>query len=380
MMCRVLLVSNGVGEDLIAASLAGALEPAGVTIGAYPLVGIGAYPAHVALLNPRQALPSGGFSLRSDFRDLWTDLAAGMLPLWRGQRRTLVSQRGRHDLVVAIGDIYCLWMAAAASPRVAFLATADSVHIAPVGRVARWMLRRHARRIFARDPETAAALNRHGLRAIAPGLVTMDHIRTTGESFGVPATAPVVALLPGSRRDAIENAVLLARAAAAIAAARRDVGFIMALAPSIPADEVANRLLAADASPSPSGGTVTLGDARLHLTTAFVDALARASVVIGLAGTANEQAAWMGRPVVAFPGPGAQFGRRFLRMQHRLLGAALVPTRSWEEAAAATIRLLGDAVEREQRGAAGRARMGPPGGTMRIAQALLEMLAESGRG
>jgi uncharacterized protein (TIGR03492 family) len=374
---RVLLVSNGVGEDLIAASLATALEAAGVTITAYPLVGVGAHPPHVTLLEPRQALPSGGFSLRTGFRDLSADLAAGMIRLWLGQRRTLGRQRGRGDLVVAVGDAYCLWMAAAASPGVAFLATADSVHIAPFGPVARWVLRRHARRIFARDPETAQALAAQGLPAVAAGLVTMDHLPPTGETFGLSPQAPVVALLPGSRRDAVDNAILLARAAAAIAAARRDVGFIMALAPSVPADEVANRLLAVDWSLSPLAGTVVLGDARLHLTSAFADALARASVVIGLAGTANEQAAGLGRPVVAFPGRGAQFGPSFLRMQHRLLGEALVPTRTWQEAAAATVRLLGDAAERERRGAAGRARMGPSGGTQRITQALLEMLEES---
>jgi hypothetical protein len=61
-------------------------------------------------------------------------------------------------------------------------------------------------------------------------------------------------------------------------------------------------------------------------------------------------------------------------MQHRLLGEALIPTRDWQEAVAATVRLLRDPDERERRGAGGRARMGPPGASARISAALLEML------
>ena len=298
---RVLLVSNGVGEDVIGGGIGVALEAAGVGVAAYPLAGYGAYPSHISLLDPRRALPSGGFSLRSGFRHLGADLAAGLIPLWPRQRRTLRRQRGRYDLVVAVGDVYCLWMAAAAATRVAFLATADSVRIAPLGAVARWAVRRHASRIFTRDPETARALVARGLPAVFSGLVAMDHLRPNGELFGLSPTTPVVALLPGSRGDAAANAVLLARAAEAIASVRRDVAFLMALAPAVPASELIGRMLALDHSSSPSTSAVVVGEAQLHLTQAFADALMRATVVIGLAGTANEQAAGLGRPVVAFP-------------------------------------------------------------------------------
>lgn len=375
---RVLLVSNGVSEDLIAARLAEVLVAAGVAVTAYPLVGMGAHPQPLPFLEPRKTLPSGGFSFRAGFRDLPADLAAGIIRLWLAQRRTLKQQRGRYDLVVAVGDTYCLWMAAAAAPRVAFLATADSVHIAPHGPLAHWVLRRYARCIFARDTNTARTLAARGLPAVAAGAFAMDLLRPEGATFELPAGAPVVTLLPGSRRDAVANATLLARAAEAIAAARGDVGFLLALAPSVAAPVLIQALLAIEGSTHPSPDLVVVGGARLRLTTAFADALARATVVIGLAGTANEQAAGMGLPVVAFPGPGAQFGPAFLAMQHRLLGDAVVSTSSWQEAAQAVLRLLGDPDERARRGAVGRARMGPPGGTRRIAQALLAMLQEPG--
>jgi uncharacterized protein (TIGR03492 family) len=396
MTSKVLLVSNGVGEDMIAASLARRLQAAGADVAAYPLVGTGVYPPEIPLLDPRRTLPSGGFSLRSGLRGLGADLAAGLIGLWHEQRRTLVASRGRYDLVTAVGDTYCLWMAARAAPRVAFVATADSVRICPFGPLAVQAMRRHARRIFARDPETAKTLTAMGLPAVTYGNPIMDLVQGTGQTFGVPPDAPVVTLLPGSRADALGNAGLMLRAAQAIAQEMPEVRFLLAVAPTLAVEEVLRVLLRCE----PRSGTpppdrtagrgavvdrpegrdatqdgVVIGHARITVTTAFADAVARAWVVIGLAGTANEQAAGLGRPVVAFPGPGTQFTPAFLEMQHRLLGDALLPTRTWLDAAAATVRLLRNPHERQRRGDAGRARMGGPGATERISTALLDMLA-----
>ena len=111
------------------------------------------------------------------------------------------------------------------------------------------------------------------------------------------------------------------------------------------------------------------------LTRDFGSAVRRATVVIGLAGTANEQAAALGTPVVAFAPPGAvQYTAAFMRLQHRLLGDALVPAADWERAAEATIRLLRDAGERARRGAVGQERMGPPGAIPEIASEVEQRL------
>ncbi len=357
---RLLFVSNGVGEDLIAARIIASLPAADVAVAAYPLVGVGTYPPHIPLLDPRRDLPSSGFSLRNGLRGLGADLASGIIGLWFAQRRTLAAQRGRFDLAVAVGDVYCLWMARLAAPRAALVATADSVRAGAFNPPSRRALRRHASRIFARDPDTAAALVAMGLPAVWLGNVMMDLVQPAGETFGLAPEVPVVTLLPGSRREAPENAALLAQAATAIADRIPDVRFLMALAPAVSLAAIRER-------------TGTPG-ARLRLTTDFADTVARATVVIGMAGTANEQAAGLGKPVVAFPGPGTQFGPEFLRAQHLLLGDAVVPARDWRDAADAVVRLLRDSDERDRRGAIGRERMGPPGGAQRIAEALLDLI------
>ncbi|MBI3998916.1 MAG: hypothetical protein HY355_07770 [Armatimonadetes bacterium] len=374
---RVLFVSNGYGEDLIAAEIIRYLP--GVAVTAYPLVGTGAYPPQVPLLDPRRAMPSAGFSFRAGLRGLGADLAAGIIGLWFAQRRTLARQRGGYHLVVAVGDWYCLWMAGLASPRVAFVSTAESVRITPFGFLAKVGLRRFARRVFARDPETAEALAAQGIPAVATGNVMMDLVRPAGERFPVPPEAPVVTLLPGSRQDAVENAALLARAADAIAAEVPQVRFLMALAPTVPAGSVVERLKTLGRALGPDERSFAIGGAHMVLTTAFADAVERAAMVMGFAGTAHEQAAGLGRPVVACPGPGTQFGPEFLKTQHRLLGDALMRARGWQEASAAAVRLLRDPDERQRRGAVGRSRMGLPGGARRIAEALLEILREDAR-
>jgi hypothetical protein len=359
-MARALLVSNGLSEDLIVGIIARGLQAEGVAVTAYPLVGLGAHPPDIPLLDPRRDLPSAGFSFRAGLRGLGADLVGGIVGLWFGQRRTLHAQRGRYDTVIAVGDTYCLYMAGAASSHVTFVATADSANISPFGFLPRVALRRFAGRIFTRDPETAEALRAMGCRAECVGVVMLDQLQTTGETFGLDRATPVVVLLPGSRRDAPDNAALLAATAEAISRGAPDVRFLMPIAFSVSSDDVRARIRTTGAS--------------ITLTPLFADALARADVVIGLAGTANEQAAGLGKPVVAFPGHGAQFGPSFLSTQHRLLGDALQPVANAPAAAAAAVALLRDPEERRRRGEIGRRRMGPPGATRRLVTALLALL------
>ncbi|MDR7505955.1 MAG: hypothetical protein QN129_13770, partial [Armatimonadota bacterium] len=275
---------------------------------------------------------------------------------------------------LAVGDVYALWMALAIGAPVALVATADTV-LARRPSLLHLALLRRARHVFARDQATAAWLAARGVAASAPGNVMVDCLEETSPDFALPPGVPAVALLPGSRGDAARNAALLARVAARVTAARPEVHFLLALAPTVDADAV---LAAVDAGVGgPGRRPAAQGLARPpHIlpTRTFTAAVARAEVVVGLAGTANEQAAALGRPVVAFPGRGAQYTPRFMALQSRVLGEALVPTPSPDAAAAAALRLLSDPAERARRGEAGRQRMGPPGAAPRIAAWLRDHL------
>jgi uncharacterized protein (TIGR03492 family) len=374
---RLLIVSNGYGEDLEAAQIVRALPPARVAVSAYPLVGLGrAYPAGVELLDPRRDLPSGGFGLRAGWQGVWADLRAGWLWLWRAQRRTLHAQRERAALVIAAGDVYCLWMAAAAGGPTVYLALPKSEYISPHSPLERRLIRRIASHVFTRDEVTAAGLRREGIDAEYVGFTLMDTLALTGETFGFADGQPVVTILPGSKPPAFDNLVLLLRAMERIAATRRPApSVLVAWAPNLSRDRLRFSVETAGGRWS-DHRHFTIGPLEATVATDhFADALARGTVVLGMAGAAHEQAAGLGKPIVAFPGTGPQFTAAFLVEQQRLLGDALVAARGPEDAAEAVIRLLDDPADRDRRGRAGRERQGGPGGARAIAGYLLSRLA-----
>ncbi|HEY9722264.1 MAG TPA: hypothetical protein V6D47_09630, partial [Oscillatoriaceae cyanobacterium] len=103
---RMLLLSNGHGEDVIGVAVGRALRARGAEVTALPIVGLGdAYAkADIPRLGPAQAMPSGGFVWGRP-RALARDLGAGLLALSWAQWRAIAEARARFDHVLAIGDI-----------------------------------------------------------------------------------------------------------------------------------------------------------------------------------------------------------------------------------------------------------------------------------
>ena len=86
---RVLIVSNGHGEDSLGVLFAQALRRAGdVHVDAFPIVGLGdAYRrARIPVVGVQQPMPTGGF-VRQGLRPFLTDVRAGLLGLARRQLR-----------------------------------------------------------------------------------------------------------------------------------------------------------------------------------------------------------------------------------------------------------------------------------------------------
>jgi uncharacterized protein (TIGR03492 family) len=99
-----------------------------------------------------------------------------------------------------------------------------------------------------------------------------------------------------------------------------------------------------------------------------------AELGLATAGTATEQLVGLGVPALSLPGPGPQFKAGFARRQSRLLGGAVQPCRNGEELRARMVQLLADGSERRRLGAIGRRRMGPAGGSDRLAALIEERL------
>src|SRR5690606_21491486 len=98
-------------------------------------------------------------------------------------------------------------------------------------------------------------------------------------------------------------------------------------------------------------------------------------LVVGLAGTANEQAAGLGKPVVAFPGPGFQATETFLTDQRRLLGEAVsVAPPQPQEGAREVCRIASDPDRYRRMSEAGKAAMGRAGAAERMAAQIVNAL------
>jgi len=360
----VLIVSNGRGENAVGAAIARALGDHRVA--AYPLVGMGEAYAGVELLDPRLPLPSGGFALRGG--DLLGDLRAGATKLFRTQRRTLRGQAGQRDAVVAVGDVFCLWMAAHTRVRPIFVATAKSEHNEPHRALELWQIRRRASVVFTRDQRTADALAKYGIRARYDGNPLVDAIPEPKGVLPLTPGAPVLLLLPGSRADALRNLLQLLKVSVHVAS---EIGahLVCAIPPTLQVVDVVRQVQ--EVGWQAAGEFIERGETRVLLTRDFGAALRAATVAVGLAGTANEQVAAFGKPVVAFAPAGAvQFTTGFLTLQKRLLGEGLVDTLDWEDAAKGAVWLLLHPDEAQRRGEAGRQRMGEGGAVDAIAATL----------
>ena len=414
MAARLLVLSNGHGEDLIALRVLQALQvnQPGLAVAVLPLVGEGsAFAAAEAegwlqRIGPRQALPSGGFSNQS-LRGLLRDLAAG-LPLLSWRQWRLVRRWGRQGgAVLAVGDLLPLLLAWASGATYGFIGTPKSDYTWRSGPGLAWpaatyhrlkgsewdpwewalMGRPRCRLVALRDPLTARGLARRGLAALAPGNPMLDGL------VGAPLPASLggyrrLVLLAGSRMpEARANFARLLDALLAWTDGRWDGSGespVVVLAPggSRPAPKDLAPILrwrdfqpvepptgsGAEAAWRRRGLLVLLGPGR------FTPWASWGELGLATAGTATEQLVGLGIGALSLPGPGPQFKLGFAQRQSRLLGGAVEVCRTQEALAERLQQLLKDPAGRLRLGAIGRRRMGQSGGSEALAALVEERL------
>ncbi len=380
------MVSNGHGEDAIAARIAAELSRlAQVEVDHLALVGDIAPPFPMCPVGPRRAMPSGGLIAMANLRNLVADIGSGLIAHTLRQLRFLRASRKKYDAVLAVGDVFALLMSLVAQCLTLYVGTAKSIYVASYGALERRALKRAAR-VFVRDEPTAAFLRSRGVEAQAVGNVIADFAPTV-LTHAAGEGDEILALFPGSRAAAYCDAVFLARILRNVAAVRTGVRGRLSIAPGLHAPTFAH-MLRADGwaiKPSPSAEVAFEGVAgeRFLLEAwagEFSALLQDATLVLGQAGTANEAAAAAGVPIVAFEDAKGKGGAWYRMRQARLLGAALrVASRDLSKATAAVVELLDDGARRQHMGEVGRQRMGPPGGALRIARQVVDLVQHAAR-
>jgi uncharacterized protein (TIGR03492 family) len=268
-----------------------------------------------------------------------------------------------------VGDVFILLLAYFGLQRKAiFLATAKSDHMNPHTSLEEWIIRRCSSRMLTRDGYTAQRLRTKGIDARFLGNPMMDGIgEASAEKQGHP---PTIGLFPGSRDEADLN---FRRILAVIDLLPEPARYLCAVSPGLDIEKMAESVRA-EGWTLTGGEMLCKGDKAVQMgKDLFETVLHDSTLVIGMAGTANEQAAGVGRPVVSFLGAGTQTTPSRMIDQERLLGGAVAYISDFPEGVAREISwLLAHPEEREKRGAIGRERMGSSGGARKIAEFLVQ--------
>ena len=349
-MKKLLILSNGHGEDLVAAELVRKIPK--LEIDVFPLVGDGGAfkDLQVNLLGPLKAMPSGGFSMRNVF-SLPKDLFSGYFKNLSEQYSILKNIKGKYDLSIGIGDLIPLLSVIIVGCPFIFIGVNKTDYYHSFGYSytpwEKWLLKR-SKMTFTRDKLTAVNLENAGVKAIYVGNPIMDCIGNFSQPV-VESDKLVIGFLPGTRKDDIPLNI-------------HDFSLIIEELKKF--DKHFEFLIATNAE-APAE----------FINAPFADVLARSNIIVGLSGTGNEQAAGMGKPVVAFPGRGSQYTSRFAKAQKQLLAEALCLTKREPIKVAEEVwSILNDHGRYEYMSHAGQERMGEPGAIDKIAQYILEHL------
>ncbi|MFN9385391.1 MAG: lipid-A-disaccharide synthase-related protein, partial [Cyanobacteriota bacterium] len=405
---RILLISNGHGEDLSASLLGRELLNRQQWVEALPLVGAGdAYRrAGLGVIGRTRNFSTGGLG--------YTSLRGRLTELWQGQVQYLCSRilslmrhRREYGLVVAVGDlvpVLAAWLSG--RPTVVYLVAYSSHYEGklrlpwPCG----WLLRQERiQAIWSRDALTADDLSGQLGRPVRfLGNPFQDAVAAAASPSPTAAarggSVQGLGLLPGSRLpEAKANLLLMLEVLTRLPEPLQRPGALRLQAALVGELGAAEVLAAAAprgwtlAEPGRGGQDVVLRWGHLELRLlwqGFVEVLRDSDLLLAMAGTAAEQAVGLGKPVLQLAGSGPQFNGRFAEAQRRLLGAAVscAPGESGQEVTlSTTAAMVADQLEQladPERGPAWRreleqiaaARLGPPGGSARQAEAIMETL------
>jgi uncharacterized protein (TIGR03492 family) len=413
---KLLVVSNGHGEDVIAVRIVEKLKVnlPNLEIAALPIVGEGNtyLQNNIPLVGEVKQMPSGGF-IYMDSRQFWRDLQGGLVKLTLAQLK-IVRQWGKSGgLILAVGDIVPLLFAWLSGTNYAFVGTAKSEYYLRdeqrwlnctswlerwLGSVylpwERWLMScDRSLAVFPRDDLTAQILQQWSIPVYNLGNPMMDGIAKETEIKRLPSLSEKqqlsIVLLPGSRMpEALNNwqQIITATSKVIQTFPSKSILFVAAIAPSLKMLPFQDYLLlqgwnlaasAINSFPINDFQAVifTKKNANLIITqNAYAECLQLADIAIAMAGTATEQFVGLGKPVITMPGKGPQFTATFAEAQTRLLGISVILVEKSEQIAEKIRLLLNNSELIQSIAINGQQRMGKPGAAKRIAECLQQVL------
>ncbi len=401
---KLLSLSNGHGEDVIAAKILQELQQqcSATEIVALPIVGKGqAYrDLSIPIWGDVKTMPSGGFN--QDGQQLWRDVQGGLLQLTIGQWQAVKRWAKVGGKILAVGDIVPLLMARYSGAAYSFVGTAKSEyylvdsHQQPLAHRQkslearsgsiyfpweRWLMGSpRCQGVFPRDRITTEKLNQFQIPAWDLGNPMMDGVNRGREISGfVDSKLDLqVTLLPGSRPpEAYRNFELLVAGLETMGDVLKDrsIEAIAGITSSLDLAELQKSLHDWQFMGFGQwGGTWHLNNIKLHLAVdQYAHCLAWGDVALAMAGTATEQFVGLGKPALVIPGHGPQFTQLFAERQCDLLGESVILVDHPKSVGLVIKDLMEDVNKLAGIASNGRLRMGEAGAAKRIAAKLGEM-------
>ena len=407
-LIRLLLLSNGHGEDLSGALLGKRLMAQGIGVSALPLVGNGQayHQMGIPIEGPTREFSTGGLGYTSLVGRL-TELIQGQIFYVAGRLIRLWRQRHRYGLIVVVGDVVPVIAARLAwRPATVYLVAYSSHYEGrlrlpwPCGQLLRSP---RVLKVWSRDELTASDLEKQlGREVEFLGNPFMDLVNRSGPP-PLERTVQTMGLLPGSRLpEALRNLELMLRMLPLLPAPLKQPNRLelhAALVKGLQSELVIPMARTLGWSPEPPGAetsaegqlqqVLVLGELRLHLHwSAFAEVLNQSDLLLSMTGTAAEQGVGLGKPVLQLVGQGPQFTPGFAEAQRRLLGPG-VRCIAGPSGAVATLKASAALAEelltrladpehgptwKEELARIGRQRIGTAGGGLRMAAAIMALL------
>jgi len=332
-LSRILVLSNGHGEDISGAILASELISIGNKVEALPIVGSGeAYKKEkINIIGKTRKFNTGGLGYNS-LRGRLNDLFNGQINYFLKKIWLVILIRKKYDYFLAVGDIVPIFFAWLSRKKYFTYLVAYSSHYE--GKLflpwpCKYFLQsQNSVRIYTRDLLTSFDLrNQLKKEVLFLGNPFIDNLlknnmKDSNNSFDI-------ALLPGSRiNELINNFDLMLDIIQELAKYKffQKIKFNFALSSDLTMENVQNildmrywrfeKILSSNFKLLYSYKSIKVS----FNWNSFDNILIKSDLAISMSGTAAEQVVGMSKPVIQVEGKGPQFTKSFAEAQRRLLG------------------------------------------------------------
>ena len=332
-MYRILLLSNGHGEDLSGSLIAKQLIKSGYSVDALPIVGKGIHyeKEKISIIGKTKEFSTGGIGYNS-LKGRLKEIFGGEIIYLLRKLCLTYKIRNKYDYFFVVGDIVPLFFSWISKKDFFTYLVAYSSHYEGKLKLP-WpskffLLSKKAKNIYARDFLTAHDLASQLKKKVSfLGNPFMDKFFFTKKKLNKSNFS--IGILPGSRfPEILDNFVLILEVLEALSNMIyfQKIEFNFAIVNALPSSKIKkifkNRnWVNLEINNKKKTLRYQFKYLKVNLYWNYFDEiLLKSRCCISMAGTAAEQAIGLGKPVIQIEGKGPQFTKSFAEAQRRLLG------------------------------------------------------------